>query len=39
MGMPYERSRSTTDAETIALKALEEPRKIRPKMVTRARLR
>jgi hypothetical protein len=39
IGIPYERSRSTTDAETIALKALEEPRKMRPNIVTRARFR
>lgn len=53
MGMPYETSRATTDADMIALNALfnnqytiysydtaeeylEDPRKIRPKIITRA---
>jgi hypothetical protein len=39
IGIPYERSSNTTDAETMALKALDEPRKMQPKIVTRARLR
>lgn len=34
-GMPYVTPRATTDAETMALKALLDPRKIQPKMMTR----
>lgn len=39
IGSAYEIPSSTTDAEIMALKALVDPKKIQPKIVTRARLR
>lgn len=35
IGIPYAISNMTTEAETMALKALDEPRKMQPKMMTR----
>lgn len=35
IGIPYAISNITTEAETMALKALDEPRKMQPKMMTR----
>jgi hypothetical protein len=39
IGIPYAISSSTTEAETMALKALVEPRKMHPKMTTSAKFR
>lgn len=39
IGRAYEMPSSTTDADTMALNALEDPKKIQPKIVTKARLR
>lgn len=35
IGIPYAISNITTEAETMALKALDEPRKMHPNMITR----
>ena len=35
IGIPYAMSNMTTEAEIMALKALDEPRKMHPKMITR----
>lgn len=39
MGIPYDTSRATTEALRIALKALLDPRKMQPKIMTRTKSR